>query len=161
VVIGSRDPSSDLAAGEAAYLVPRKLPDDLRLVSSESRGWGADGPEDGEVPGYDLNFTTGAPGWTVADRALELHVSDGGPTVRSFDDLLRRLPDRPSEERLVVRGVPAVRITQDQSTSLLWLEQPGTVVEVSANRLTIDEVLAFVDGLESVDAAEWRLFVSP
>jgi hypothetical protein len=159
VVIGTRGKSpSDLAAGEATYLVPGWVPSDLRLVRSDSRQWGRPG-DGGEDRGYDLNFTTGAPGWTEADRALELHVGVAGPNIRSLDDLLRRMPHLASEERLTVQGHPAVRVVEDQSTSLLWVEEPGVVVEISANRLTTDEVLAFADGLQSVDAEEWQAFV--
>ena len=58
-----------------------------------------------------------------------------------------------------VKGKPAYVIEDDDFTEVWWEEQPGLLVEVSADDLTAAALVEIADSLAAADEATWQTFV--
>jgi hypothetical protein len=59
----------------------------------------------------------------------------------------------------VVRGKPAYVIEESSYVEVWWEEQPGLLMEVSADDLTASALVEFADSIAPTDEATWQTFV--
>lgn len=146
---------SDLANSSIGQrLVPTVVPDDLELV----RAADDEDADTTDLGGYDLIYTTGRSTWVEGDRAVEVHVGVVS-TTDDIDDVAMA-----TEKELMIRGRRALLYDErrtvegraDRAIGLVWFEQEGIVIELSAHQLTLDEVTEMAQSLAPVGEGEWR-----
>ena len=154
-IMTSRAINVPLAAHTAlnASVVVSKLPDASFSLRKEPAGLGTvySGSSAALIGSYSRIY------WAdQQDNELTLDVSS--VDRRAFEIYL--LSPFVNYGTTTVKGKPAYVIEEDTYIEVWWEEQPGLLVEVSADDLTAAALVEFADSLASTDEAAWQTFVS-
>ncbi len=154
-ILTSRSVNMPLAAHTAmnASVVVTKLPDASFGLKKEPAGFGTvyAGSTSALIGSYSRIY------WADAqDNEITLDVSS--VDRRAFEVYL--LSPFVTYGTTTVKGKPAYVIEEDSYTEVWWEEQPGLLVELSADDLTAAALVEMADSLAPTDEGAWQAFVN-